>query len=90
MKQIKTIAYHLDKIEKFDAKVNAAIADGWTLTNRTILLEQVLFAELERVTVTEAERCCDNCAYCDCSGHEEPCFSCEDASNWADPEEWEK
>ena len=87
MRQIKTIAYHYDMVDVFDDKVNTAIAAGWTLTNRDLLLGQILYAELERNTVTEQERCCDNCLYCNLNGNEAPCYDCEDASHWTDPEE---
>lgn len=34
MKQIKTISQRRDCSEKFDADVNAAIAEGWQLVDR--------------------------------------------------------
>lgn len=84
MLQIKTIRNILDKAEKFDAEVNAALAEGWTLTKRELVHSHgVLYAELERVEITEEERCCENCAYCDHSGAADPCRSCtEDCDKW--------
>ena len=80
MLQIKTI-YTRDP-DKFDEKVNAALAEGWTLSRRTFD-PQGFLAEMEMVVITEAERCCDNCAYCDHDATLEPCVSCDDdASKW--------
>ena len=88
MKQIKTIFYKIDFYEKFDREVNEALADGWELKRREVIVPHVadrytlLYAELEKSTITEAERCCENCAYCDNPGHLPPCRDCTDASNW--------
>ena len=35
--EIKTIVKRLDNAAEFDAAVNAAIADGWALSRRTVL-----------------------------------------------------
>lgn len=35
--KIKTIVIRLDYAEKFDIKVNAAMAEGWMLSRRTVL-----------------------------------------------------
>lgn len=60
MKQIKTIIKQY--ADEFDEVVNAALAEGWTLTRREVLppfegerfyVVQKLYAELER----EAEEC---------------------------------
>ena len=61
MLQIKTITYRLGDAKEFDDAVNAAIAEGWTLTKRDVLrpLAQpsvssgnyfytMLYAELEK------------------------------------------
>lgn len=88
MIQIKTIADSLPDREAFDKKVNEAIADGWRLTKRERVSSlndcvDYLYAELERETITEAERCCDNCKYFDNDADKEPCASCtNDAANW--------
>lgn len=83
MLQIKTIYYHIS--EEFDKEVNAALAEGWKLTRRTFDNNGFL-AEMEREVITEAERCCDNCAHNDKDPNREPCRSCVDgeiaSSNW--------
>lgn len=84
MLQIKTI-YDTEP-EKFDEKVNAALAEGWTLTKRH-LASCGWNAELERVIITEDEKCCDNCKHGDKQATVPPCNFCEDASKW---EAWEK
>ena len=58
MLQIKTIRNRLDNPTLFDDEVNAALRDGWTLKNRTVLrpIDQsestytymLLYAELEK------------------------------------------
>lgn len=88
MIQIKTIAADLPQRGIFDEKVNEAIAEGWRLTKRervSSLNDRVdyLYAELEREVITEEERCCGNCKYCDNDAGAEPCTSCDDnASKW--------
>lgn len=93
MKQIKTIARPLGAADGFDKVVNEAIADGWTLTRRAVLQsrdlwgknspEPALYAELEREEITEAERCCENCAHFEKGPEQEPCLSCsDDADKW--------
>lgn len=93
MKQIKTIKNRLDNAEDFDVAVNTALAEGWRLTKREVIrpLSQgsghltyiMLYAELEREEITEAERCCENCAHCGKRGDEEPCLHCSDqADKW--------
>ena len=42
----------------------------------------MLYAELEKNDITEAERCCDNCKHCDKLAGMAPCYDCEDASHW--------
>ena len=58
MLQIKTIMHNFDKVEKFDAEVNEALADGWDLVRRDVLpgwegqttvAYRKLYAELERI-----------------------------------------
>lgn len=93
MLQIKTIVDRLEDADQFDNEVNAAIAEGWMLKKREVLLPRsqsesltariALYAELERVVITEAERGCDNCRYCDCDATLEPCANCsENADKW--------
>lgn len=93
MLQIKTIHDQLLNAYTFDQEVNTAIAEGWTLTKREVLLPNarpvdvdgcvVLYAELEKEVITEAERCCENCRYCDCDSRLEPCINCNDnADKW--------
>lgn len=91
MKQIKTIKNRLDNADNFDAEVNAALADGWQLTKREVLMPTsqdrvhytyiMLYAELERDEITEAERCCENCAHFNKHSDEEPCLHCSDQAN---------
>lgn len=97
MLQIKTIKDRLDNAEDFDKEVNTALAEGWTLTKREVLppadlgdrfIHTMLYAELEREEITEAERCCENCRYCDCDATLEPCSNCSDnADKWEPFEE---
>ena len=90
MIQIKTIADTLPDKDKFDKKVNEAIADGWRLAKRELITHthaqgkaDYLYAELVKETVTEAERNCDNCKHFDNDADAEPCASCSStASNW--------
>lgn len=89
MKQIKTIKSRIDYDKDFDEKVNAAIAEGWELKRRELIPSYttnsytILYAELEREVITEAERCCENCRYYSTAPGAEPCCSCsEDAGNW--------
>ena len=91
MKQIKTIVRDASKVEAFDKDVNEAIAAGWTLTKRDVWnpysglgidYHRCLYAELEKNIITEAERCCDNCLHEPESPDVDPCFSCEECSNW--------
>lgn len=69
MKQIKTIAKRLNYSAEFDAAVNEAIAEGWTLIERKVLqppsqpsdgvyFHNMLYAELERFT--EPDECEDS------------------------------
>lgn len=69
MKQIKTIAKRLNNSAEFDADVNAALQEGWTLIERKVLqppsqpsdgvyLHNMLYAELERFT--EPDECEDS------------------------------
>lgn len=58
MLQIKTIWNRLENATLFDDEVNAALRDGWTLENRTVLRPigqsestytyMLLYAELEK------------------------------------------
>lgn len=82
MLQIKTICKNLTK--DFDDAVNAALADGWTLCRRFVLPEGFI-AEMEKEIITEAERDCDNCEYRDLDPDRNPCASCNNFSNWTDP-----
>lgn len=85
MLQIKTI-YTRDP-DVFDEKVNAALAEGWTLSRRTFD-PQGFLAEMEMVVITEAERLCANCAHLSRDASLEPCRSCEDGVNGY-PTKWE-
>lgn len=84
MKQIKTIR----KVhpEDFDQEVNDALSEGWTLVRRCVY-PSYFIAELEREFISEAERSCDNCKYCDLPNTRKPCADCEDASHWEEGEE---
>lgn len=101
MKQIKTISRPLDHAAGFDDAVNSAIREGWKLTKRDVLqpqaqigpstgvhFEPMLYAELECEVITEAERCCENCAHYQQSSLEEPCRNCVDGE--AAPTKWEE
>lgn len=61
MVEIKTIFIKIDDCEKFDKLVNEALAEGWELVRRDVLVPHVsdrftlLYAELERVIETESE-----------------------------------
>ena len=79
MLQIKTVFEK--EADKFDKRVNAALIDGWQLTRRLTGPEGFV-ANLEKVVITKAERCCDNCEHSDLNVTQEPCRSCEDASHW--------
>lgn len=52
--EIKTIRKQLDYVEDFDKEVNAALADGWKLTKREVLVPPtddkyiMAYAELEK------------------------------------------
>lgn len=99
MKQIKTIIKRMDNEplwNQFDIEVNNAIADGWTLTKREVLKPyegatrtwcRMLYAELEREIIAEADRCCENCRHYDTPVTEEPCLSCNDAADKWEPAE---
>lgn len=85
MLQIKTI--HNTDPAAFDEAVNTALVEGWTLTRRLTGPGPDFVAELEREIITEAERCCENCRYCETLGGMEPCHSCDaSASNWEAPD----
>ena len=69
MKQIKTIKNKLDNAIQFDAAVNAALQEGWTLIERKVLqppsqpssgtyFNIMLYAEFERFT--EPDECEDS------------------------------
>lgn len=89
MREIKTIVAPADqyvpqnKEHPFDAQVNDLLLEGWTLRTRD-LRGDWLYAELERVFITEAERCCDNCAHADKDPYRNPCNVCEEANQWED------
>ena len=95
MKQIKTIVDRLNNANDFDIVVNAAIQGGWVLTVRKVLLPQsqpnngstfthiMLYAELEKEIITDADRCCENCKHFDCPPDADPCNVCSDnCSHW--------
>ena len=42
----------------------------------------LLYAELEREIITEAEKCCENCAHFDVAPGEEPCSKCMNGELW--------
>lgn len=85
MKQIKTIADY--KIKTFDEEVNAAIAEGWDLVKRDCHLVgrdrgPMLYAELEKEVVTEAEQTCENCKHRDDPPGGPHCIDCAPEDNW--------
>lgn len=93
MLQIKTIIETTECYDEFDKQVNAALADGWYLIKRDVLPPYVsegydyarcLIAEMEKVIITDDEKCCDNCKHNDRLCTEEPCLSCSD-----DVDKWE-
>lgn len=80
MLQIKTIKHQ--NPERFDYKVNVALADGWTLTRR-LTGPTDFVAELEKEVITEDEKTCENCKHYDTLANNEPCISCtDDADKW--------
>lgn len=80
MLQIKTI--YKDSANVFDEEVNKALTEGWTLTRRTFDPNGFL-AELERETITDAEKSCETCKYWEQQPESEPCRSCsEDCDKW--------
>lgn len=80
MLQIKTIR-ETDPAD-FDIEVNQALRNGWNLNRRCIVPEGFV-AEMEQNSITEAERCCENCRYFGLHGDLEPCVSClDDGSKW--------
>lgn len=85
MLQIKTIVS--GTIPEFDKEVNEAIADSWHLVKRDCLLigrehAPMLYAELEKEVITEAEKNCENCKHCELPGSMEPCASCPNGEKW--------
>lgn len=98
MKQIKTIKTRLDNAAIFDKDVNAALADGWQLKKREVLIPMaqndrctvytMLYAELEKEVITEEERCCENCKHSDKDSNERPCCECNDGVKY--PTKWEE
>ena len=83
MLQIKTIR-NTDPAA-FDEAVNAALADGWTLTRRLTGPGPDFVAEMEREVVTEKERTCENCKYWEQQPESPPCRDCSD-----DCDKWEQ
>ena len=80
MLQIKTIK-ETDP-DRFDKRVNEALADGWTLSRR-LAGSTDFVAELEKEIITEDERSCENCKFGDQSGNLSPCCDCDEyASKW--------
>lgn len=91
MKRIKTIIRNTNGVEEFDAEVNKAIAEGWTLVKREVLRPyegptrlffRMLYAELERQTVELVPHDCQTCKWVNSDSHREPCRSCSDGENW--------
>lgn len=84
MKQIKTLVSNT--ATGFDLIVNEALSEGWELTKReTLVLDRqpAFYAELEREEITEAERCCANCAHWNKASDQQPCCDCTDqADKW--------
>ena len=86
MLQIKTI-WNLDP-DGFDRAVNAALTDGWELRGRKLVQtptskHDYLYAELEKTTITEEEKCCENCKHNDKTLNAMPCRCCTtDADKW--------
>ncbi len=98
MKQIKTIMRNASAPEEFDAEVNKAIAEGWTLVKRDVLLpyegptrifHRMLYAELERETVevkqaeqTTGRPSCWTCKWDYKKSNSEPCRNCNGGDRW--------
>jgi hypothetical protein len=84
MKQIKTIHHRIDEARTFDNEINTAITEGWQLTKREFVPGYcMLYAEMEREEITEAERCCENCKYYEQQPESLPCRDCsEDCDKW--------
>lgn len=75
MRQIKTI-YNMIA-EDFDNEVNAALAEGWELTKRTMSRAGGYIAEMEREIIGEDEKTCENCKHRRLLASAEPCVSCD-------------
>lgn len=91
MKQIKTIMKRADDWMQFDAEVNRAVAEGWTLVKRDVLrpyerptriFHRMLYAELERETVGLAPHGCQTCKHINKRVSENPCHGCFNAACW--------
>lgn len=94
MKQIKTIKNRLDNAEMFDNEVNRALKEGWRLTKRDVIRPNahphngeiaytVLYAELEKETIAEAERrSCYHCKWHFKTCNSEPCRHCNNGDRW--------
>lgn len=83
MIQIKTIMEQ--NPEKFDKRVNEALAEGWYIVRR-LANHDGFIAEMETQILTEKERTCENCKYHGFDPNWGPCLDCEDGevypSNW--------
>jgi hypothetical protein len=88
MLQIKTIHRRIDESVGFDSEINANLEEGWQLTKRELVASYcMLYAELEREVITEAEKGCENCRYCEQQPESEPCRSCsDDCDKWEAPD----
>ncbi len=89
MKQIKTIATKLDATEAFNERVNAALAEGWTLVRREVLEgsphdHAALFAELEREVYGKNDP--KECKHCKHKNTlfvpDSPCPKCKNYEKW--------
>lgn len=88
MKEIYTSWARFDQVENVERDVNKHLAEGWQIVKREVIpcpadpCKSVLFYELERETITEDEKTCENCKHYDCDGNAEPCVSCQDGEKW--------
>lgn len=53
MKQIKTVMHPINAVAEFDAEVNALLADGWRLVQRSIVGSSVFVASMEKADKPE-------------------------------------
>ena len=91
MKQFKTIVEKLTNAKTFDAKINKAVNDGWTLVKRETIQasryeknsQAYLYAELEKTAQTSSiVHFCYDCKHRRLDVSQPPCNSCFAYNKW--------